>query len=296
MPDPITPLPKYYGNELASPGVRQPSGRIQMDAYGLVQAQLTFAIDSDPANLTDVIDTYQTGVPYPDDLGFSMTSYKYAISASVGNVSMLTVDYMGVARTDGWTDAQITGVATTTAQPIETHPAFSHDVTVPGPPSVTYPAFGGVPGAPLNNAIFVPAPPQPNGALQFSFGGFGVAQGSTPNKKAGIRQFLRPMLNVRGQIFFNAENANRSAAMVKNIGKTLFNYTDMQTLITPNDAVGQLEPGICLLTNASVEPIGYPGGDGSGIAGIKVVYDIMVGGDSGWDSDIYWKANEAIFG
>ena len=222
-----------------------------------------------------------------------MTSYKYAISASVGNVSMLTVDYMGVARTDGWTDAQITGVATTTAQPIETHPAFSHDVTVGG---TTHPALGGVPGAPLNNAIFVPAPPQPNGALQFSFGGFGVAQGSTPNKKAGIRQFLRPMLNVRGQIFFNQEQASRSAAMVANIGKTLYNETDMFTLITPNDAVGALSPEICLLTNASVEPIGYPGGDGSGIAGIKVVYDIMVGGDSGWDPDIYWKTETAIFG
>lgn len=292
MPDPTQPLPQYYGNDLASPGVRQPSGIIQIDAYGLAQAQLTFAVDSDPANLTDVIDSFQTGVAYPDDLGFTMMSYKYAITSGVGNVSMLKVDYMGVVRTSGWTDAQITGVATTTAQPIETHPAFSHEVTVG---DTVHPALAGVPGSPINSAIFVPAPPQPNGALQFSFGGFGVAQGETPNKKAGIRQFLRPMLNVRGQIFFNAEQASRSAAMVANIGKTLYNETDMWTLITPNDAVGALSPEICLLTNASVEPIGYPGGDGTGIAGIKVVYDIMVGGESGWDDDIYWKADGAIF-
>lgn len=287
-----TTLPKYYGDELASPGVRQPTGSFHLDAYGLAQAQLTFAVDSDPANLVDVIDTYQNGVAYPDDLGFAMRSYKYTITSGTGNVSMLTVDYMGVARVDGWTDAQITGVATTTAQPIETHPAFSHEVTVG---DTIHPALAGIPGYPINDAIFVPAPPQPNGVPQFSFGGFGVAKADTPNKKAGIRQFLRPMLNVRGQIFFNQENASKSAAMVANIGKTLYNETDMWTLITPNDAVGALTPEICLLTNASVEPIGYPGGDGTGIAGIKVVYDIMVGGDSGWDSDIYWKADSAIF-
>jgi len=49
------------------------------------------------------------------------------------------------------------------------------------------------------------------------------------------------------------------------------------------------------MTSASVEPIGYPGGDGTEIAGIKVVYDIMVGGSSGWDPDIYWKTETAIF-
>lgn len=292
MPTP-TPLPQYYGDDLASPGKRQPTGSLHLDSYGLAQAQLTFAVDSSVSNLTDVIDTYQTGVDYPDDLGFAMRSYKYAITSSIGSVSMLTVDYMGVVRTSGWTDAQITGVASTTAQPIETHPAFSHSVPVTG--GDPHPALAGTPSAPLNDAIFVQAPPQPNGAPQFSFGGFGVAQSGTTNKKAGIRQFLRPMLNVRGQIFFNAENAFRSAAMVANIGKTLYNSTDMNTLITPGDAVGALSPEICLLTNASVEPIGYPGGDGTGVAGIKVVYDIMVGGDSGWDPDIYWKADSAIF-
>ena len=288
------PTIKKYGDELVSPGVRQPNGSFHLDAYGLAQAQLTFAIDSDLANLIDVIDAFQTGVPYPDDLGFSMMSYKYAISSFPGSVSMLTVDYMGVARVDGWTDAQITGVASTTAQPIETHPAFSHDAESGDPPT-EHPALAGTPSAPINNAIFVVAPPQPNGNIQFSFGGFGCAQGETPNKKAGIRQFLRPMLNVRGQIFFNAEQASRSAAMVANIGKTLFNESDMQILITPNDAVGALSPEICLLTSASVEPIGYPGGDGTNIAGIKVVYDIMVGGSSGWDEDIYWKTDGAIF-
>jgi hypothetical protein len=289
------PTIRKYGDELTSPGVRQPTGSFHLDSYGLAQAQLTFAVDSDPANLTEVIDTFQTGVDYPDDLGFTMRSYKYAITSSSASVSMLTVDYMGVVRTAGWTDAQITGVATTTAQPIETHPAFSHEVVTEDDPPITYPAFGGVPGAPLNDAIFVPAPPQPNGALQFSFGGFGVAQGGTPNKKAGIRQFLRPMLNVRGQIFFNAENAFRSATMVQNIGMTLFDSADMNILIVPGDAVGALSPEICLLTNASVEPIGYPGEDGTLIAGIKVVYDIMVGGNNGWDSDIYWPAKTSIF-
>jgi hypothetical protein len=64
----------------------------------------------------------------------------------------------------------------------------------------------------------------------------------------------------------------------------------LNILITPNDAVGALAPEICLLTAANVEVIGQP----DNVAGIKVVYDIMVGGDSGWDSDIYWQG-EPIF-
>jgi hypothetical protein len=274
----------YGADLLGGYGERQPTGSIHVDAFGLAQAQLTYAIDSSAANITDVLDAVQMGIAYPDDIGFPMTSYKYAISSNKGGVAMLTIDFMGVARGIGYTDAQITGVASTTAQPIETHPAFTN---ASGP----HAAFGGTPDAPLNNAIFVQAPAQPNGGIQFSFAGFGVTQSGATNIKAGIRQYLRPMLNVRGQIFFNAENAARSAALVNNIGKTIFNSGDLFKLITPNDAVGALSPEICLMTAANVESIGQP----DNVAGIKVTYDIMVGGDIGWDQEVYWPATASIF-
>ena len=57
-----------YGNDLASPGKRQPSGTISIDAYGLAQAQLTFALDSDPANLTNAIDTYERSEEHTSEL------------------------------------------------------------------------------------------------------------------------------------------------------------------------------------------------------------------------------------
>lgn len=281
--------PQYYGQDLISPGVRQPTGSIHYDSYGLVQAQLTFAIDSTPANVAAAIAYYQLGVAYPDDLGFPMKSYKGTILSQSGNVSMLAVDYMGINRESGWTDAQITGPANTTAQPIETHPNFTKVTD----PSISSNILAGTPDAPLNNAIFTLAPPQPNGAQQFSFGGFGVAQSAagSPNKKAGIRQFLRPMVCVRGQIFFDPANGYRSALMVQGVGRTLNGTGDLFTLITPNDAIGALSPEICLLTNATPEPIGRP----ANYCAIKVTYDIMIGGEIGWDSDIYGKMSSPIF-
>jgi len=281
--------PQYYGNELASPGVRQSKGTITFDAYGLVQAQLSFALDSDPLNIADALEWYSNGVEHPDDLGFTMKSYKGTITSQVGNVSIITVDYMGINRASGHTDAQITGPANTTAQPIETHPNFTKVTD----PSISSNILAGTPDAPLNNAIFTLAPPQPNGAQQFSFGGFGVAQSAagSPNKKAGIRQFLRPMVCVRGQIFFDPANGFRSAAMVQGVGRTLNGTGDLFTLITPNDAIGALSPQICLLTNATPEPIGKP----DNYCAIKVTYDIMIGGEIGWDSDIYGKMNDPIF-
>lgn len=278
-----------YGNELVSPGVRQSKGTITFDAYGLVQAQLSFALDSDPLNIADAIEWYSNGVEHPDDLGFTLKSYKGTITSQTGNVSIITVDYMGINRVSGHTDAQITGPANTTAQPIETHPNFTKVTD----PSISSNILAGTPDAPLNNAIFTLAPPQPNGAQQFSFGGFGVAQSAagSPNKKAGIRQFLRPMVCVRGQIFFDPANGFRSALMVQGVGRTLNGTGDLFTLITPNDAIGALSPQICLLTNATPEPIGKP----DNYCAIKVTYDIMIGGEIGWDSDIYGKMNDPIF-
>jgi len=282
-------LPQYYGENLASPGVRQPSGLLHFDAYGLVQAQLSFAIDSDPLNVADALEYYSGGVDHPDDLGFTLKSYKGTITAQVGNYSIIAVDYMGINRANGYTDAQITGPANTTAQPTETHPNFTKITD----DTISENILAGTPDNPRNNAIFALAPPQPNGVPQFTFAGFGVSNSPTaaPNKKAGIRQFLRPMVCVRGQIFFDSANGFRSAAMVQGVGRTLNGTGDLFTLITPNDAIGALSPEICLLTNAVPEPIGKP----DNYCAIKVTYDIMIGGQIGWDTDIYGKMEDPIF-
>lgn len=285
---------KDYGNELIAIGARQPSGAINIDAFGLAQAQLTYAIDSAAGNLTDAIDMVSMGINYPDDLGFEMKSYKYAITSSIGSVSMLTIDYMGVARGIGYTDAQITGVSNTTAQPIETHPNFTivTDPTI-GSGSSTQ-ILGGVPVSPTPNManknypIFMPLA---DVLAPWRFDGFGLPADGTRNKKAGIRHYLRPMYNVRGMIVFGPDAGYKAAAMTNGVGRVLFNAGDMHKLITPGDVLGALSPELCLLTAANAECIGTP----DNYAGIKVVYDIMIGGDLGWDLDIYGPTNGSIF-
>jgi hypothetical protein len=79
--------------------------------------------------------------------------------------------------------------------------------------------------------------------------------------------------------------------MTNGVGRTLKSAEDMFKLITPGDILGALSPDLCLLTAANAECIGTP----DNYAGIKVVYDIMIGGELGWDSDIYGPMPDNIF-
>lgn len=279
-----------YGNDLASPGQRQPSGSISIDAYGLAQAQLTFALDSDPANLTDAIDTYELGVDYPDDLGFAMKSYKYHISSAKGGISMLTVDYIGVSRGVDYTDAQITGVSNTMAQPIETHPNFtSYDSRFNAGP------LAGTPTSPQNSAIFTPVvnPATGTASGQYSFNGFAVSNTSTQNKKAGVRQYLRPMVNIRGQILFGFESEAKAYKLANMTGMLVHDTADLTKLVAPVIPGGVDPYKKALITSVNIESIGSIE---SGKHVVKATYDLMIANDTlGWDLDIYQVAPVSIF-
>jgi hypothetical protein len=274
-----------YGNELYDvAGVAQPGGTIIFDATGLVQAQMTFAIDTDA--IAGSISYYSDGQPYPNSIGVDLTSYKYHIQSSKGEVSMITVDYMGIIGGNA-TKPQITGISNTSAQAIESHPAFTEPHTI-------YPnALAGYPDDATtwpvsNNPIWITRevddPNNPAAKIkQYSFGGFGLAKKDDggPNIKAGIRQFLQPMQSIRGTIFFDG-NSGTGGDMAQGVGFTL--SSGALELLVPNaNVTGALGPGYCLLTAANVEPIGNPDNP----AAMKVVYDIMVGGELGWDPDIY---------
>jgi len=277
-----------FGNDLLNPGKRQPSGSVSIDAYGIAQAQLTFAVDSDPANLTDVIDTYSTGVDYPDDLGFTMKSYKYHLSSAKGGVSMLTVDYIGVARGIDYTDAQITGVANTMAQPIETHPNFTtHDIRfVAGP-------LAGTNSNPYNGAIFVPVNTPPGVAPQYSFGGFAVSNTPPQNKKAGIRQYLRPMVNIRGQILFGFTAVAKAYKLANMSGMIVHDTSDLTKLVAPVIPGGVDPYKKALITSVNIEAIGSIE---SGKHVVKATYDLMIANDTiGWDLDVYQISPVSIF-
>jgi hypothetical protein len=275
-----------YGNDLMTV-VKQPSGNIHLDAYGLAQSQITYAFDT--SNMTSVIAQCNAGITYPSDVGVVMKSYKYAFSTAKANVTMLTVDFMGVARSNGYTDAQISGVSTTAAQPIETHPNFTKrtDTTIGDlstPIAGTPPQAGGIA---YNEAIF--AEVANSSPRQFTFGGFGVQTNATldPNKKAGIRQFLRPMFTIRGQMFFNLSKISSVNALKNNVGRTFNSSADANILCNPLNVA---EAGRGLITAANVEVIGKP----TDVAAFKVTYDVMFSPYL-WDSDIYGKGQTSIF-
>jgi hypothetical protein len=286
MPDPLPPSRIDYGESLLSPGRKQPTGVVHVDAFGLAQAQLTFATDSSPANLKNIVSYYSPGVAYPDDLGFAMKSYKVSISSSEGGLAMVVVDYMGISRAGKRTDAQVSGICNTQAQPIETHPNFTvvtDDTIGTGSPTQILAGAPAYPSTNPNHPIF--APPASVGA-PWQFLGFGLPADGTRNKKAGVRQYLRPMPNFRGQIFFDPEKKSQAQGLVESIGDVLQNG-DLDVLLNPIAAGSSawLSDRV-LLTAANIECIGTPANP----CAFKVTYDLMVGGDFGWDFDIYGRA------
>jgi hypothetical protein len=291
-----------YGNSLLDT-VRQPTGSYHIDAYGLAQAQLTFAIDTD--TLYDTMDALKLGILYQDHatMNFEMKSYKYSAQLGKGSVSMITIDYMGIARTVDYSDTQIVGVSTTTAQPIETHPNFtiklddtigtdSSTQILAGPPSLN--------STNPNNPLWVQDATQNTGENLWKFNGFGLLnktgdQKQNVNPKAGIRQYLKPLLNVRGTIFF--KNSTGPNILTNSIGRTI-TEDSQERLLGQSGVFGAQLPEACLLTSANVEIIGTP----TNPAGYKVTYDIMItdakdkdGNPTGWDKDIYGPAPQSPF-
>jgi len=289
-----------FGNTLnVAPGIKQPPGTIDCDAYGLVQAQLTYCIDSKDTYLADILTHYLTAQPYPyaisGNLTGNMKSYKVHVSLTKGGIANVTVDFMGINRTGGISDANIQGVVSTTAQPIQTHPNFTAitDSTIgtaaqplAGKPDSTYARNS------LNRPIFMPIAADVAGVntstvKRWEFKGFGLSDTDTPNPKAGVMQFLRPQTTIRGVIY--AENTMKTFAegITKNVGRRLDSVA-LAYLIPSSVFAGSLSPDKYLLTHAGIETIGNANtGSGSNTVAYKVTYDIMYGGKIGWDADIY---------
>jgi hypothetical protein len=279
-----------YGNELIE-GSIQAGRTLHIDAYGLAQAQVTYAFDISALS-GGIVDILENSIIHPDSgvLGFTLRSYKYSYTFAKGDLIMIAVDFAGVDRSAGYTDAQITGVSTSSSQPIETHPNFTKntDSTIGPAGSV----LAGTPNAIFNKAIFNPINTGGSGGVQHTFGGFGVETDPAlpPNKKAGVRQFLRPMLTFRGQMFFDSTQSTKIDKLVATIGRTLNNDNDAKTLLAPFTI--NLSSQKCLLSAANVETIGSP--VPGRLCAFKANYDIMYS-PYDWDADIYGKGQTAIF-
>ena len=282
-----SPTRKDFGDQLISPGMVQPKSTVNVDAYGVAQAQLTWALDSTDTNIQAALSSYQPGAAYPFNLGFPMTSYKYSYGFDKGGICMLVVDYMGI-QGGPYSKAQITGVSNCSSQPIETHPNFTKILNS----TISNNVLAGVPSSPKNQAIFR----QVEGTAQYSFGGFGVALAAdgTPNRKAGVKQYLRPMVNVRGTIFCRKSHKTAALNLLNSVGKFIGNTSDLNRMWAPLSSTVS-DPGkYVLLTSANYECIGNPDAE---YAAIKMTYDLMIASDGvtaslGWDPDIYGQAGQ----
>ena len=291
---------KDFGNALNTvPGVAQPTGTIDVDAYGLVQAQLTYSLDSVDSVLSNLLTYFQTPRNYPyaisAKLAENMKSYKLHVNFSKGGIANVVVDFMGINRTGGITDANVQGVVSTTAQPIQTHSNFTAitDSTIgtaaqplAGKPDSTYAR-----NTP-NRPIFMPISADVAGVntstvKRWEFKGFGLSDTDTPNIKAGVMQFLRPQTTVRGVIYIESGMSGFVENISKNVGRRLDSVL-LAYLIPSSVLAGSLNPDRYLLTHAGIETIGNANtGSGSTTIAYKVTYDVMYGGKIGWDPDIY---------
>jgi len=289
-----------FGNGLNTvPGVKQPTGTIDCDAYGLVQAQLTYTLDSADGVLANLLTYFQTPQVYPyaisGDLSVNMKSYKLHVNLSKGGLANVVVDFMGINRTGGISDANIQGVVATTGQPIQTHPNFTAitDSSIgtaaqplAGKPDSTYARNS------ANRPIFMPISADIAGVntstvKRWEFKGFGLSDTDTPNPKAGVMQFLRPQTTVRGVIYVEESMSTFAEGITKNVGRRL-DATALSYLIPSSVIAGSLNPDKYLLTHAGLETIGNANtGAGANTVAYKVTYDIMYGGKIGWDADIY---------
>lgn len=281
-----SPTIKKFGDQLVSPGIVQPKMTLNIDAYGVAQAQHIIALNSADNNIVAAIAHYQAGVSFTSAFGFPLRSYKCSYAFDKGGICMLTVDYMGI-QTGNYSVAQITGVSTTQSQPIETHPNFTKVLN----PDISPNKLAGIPSDPANQAIFLPV----EGTAQYAFKGFGVGlTADTPNRKAGVRQYLRPMVSVRGTIFITKEYKNAALNLLNCVGKIVGNTNDLDRLIAPLTTGASNPFKYCLITSANYECIGNPDGN---YPAIKMTYDIMIAQDGfkadlGWDPEIYEKAGQ----
>lgn len=283
----VSPTRKDFGDTLTSPGMVQPKATLNIDAYGVAQGQVTWALDSANVNIQNAIAAYQAGALWPDNFGFDLRSYKYSYAFDKGGICMLTADYMGIVG-NSYSKAQITGVSTCSSQPIETHPNFTKVLNS----DISNHPLAGVPSSPKNQAIFR----QVEGTAQYSFGGFGVAltAGDTPNRKAGVKQYLRPMVNVRGTIFCTKAYKNAALNLLNSVGKFIGNTNDLNRMWAPLSSQIASPGKYVLLTSANYECIGNPEAE---YAAIKMTYDLMIATDGtgsglGWDPDIYAQAGQ----
>lgn len=274
LPMPLDPTIKYdytkHGNRLDIPKL-QPGYTINYDGFGLMVLNGDFLLrdNESPDSLESM------GIPlYGEEVIKGSGLYVAKISKTYNRDKTITVSVEAIGiekRFKGKTNTAIEGMATVSAEPIETHPNFRTKL-------------GGTPSNRLNGATF-------DGEGRFT--GFAVQKPTTPGGQpaaasskdlAGVRSYLSPKVTVRGTFHVGAEYINGSSDYINRaVGLTTRTGEIMGLQFMPEWYAQQNTNGY-LLTSATPENV-VVDKEGKPVI-VKITFEMMRAAVQ-WDPDIY---------
>jgi len=304
---PISTTSIRYGNQLGSPVV-QPGWTIDTDAFGLVQARVTYKWDATPDNIGLFTLQFYLGAPCDIEGWSSLGMSKASMTRDKGDILTIVAEFVGIDPTingGSRTNPIMSMTAASSSEDITHHPNFykiactsitgstSPQVPLAGPP----PTAGGFEKDTAinpNRALWTPRVQNTGATNNCQFVAFLPAQKSTEavNIKAGVKSYYKPQNTVRMTRYFDTENEALSNASY--VGW----FTDGTYFGMPSEysaLCGEGSPAYpgrlyyiqeyedlisrsFLVTSYSVERFGNIW---------KTTGEFMLSGLTGWDPDIY---------
>lgn len=279
---------KTYGSDIDTIFL-QPGWAIKNDGFGLLESSVIWRGSQDNAGSLPV-----KGEPHIRDE--RLFCYRVETSKVQGGMLEAKADYCGIEQGD-MTDIKLSISASSSTDPIETHPNFEKKI-------------GGKPSKPLNGAIFIdPATNAPttddakgifsefSTYTDFTYpASSGLGTMKEKNRFAGVKNFYNPGVAMKGEFF--VKDISMADKVIGSVGKSspTGNFGGVQLIpdwamkavtsalkpFTVELVGGKLLQRNFLLSSASVEAFGEI---------YKINYDLVMGGALGWIEEIYPDAN-----
>jgi hypothetical protein len=297
-----------YGDSLIPP-VAQPGWQVEADGFGLLQAQIKFKwTNSEMNNFMTVFakgTTLGSLVSSAPSNFQNMKIWKANMVYDKANVLTVTADFCGIdpdVSSGQSTNMQMVMTGATASEPIEHHPNFlvKNCISIsPGNVLAGFPPASGwepnIADNP-NRALWTPKVASGGATQGQQFVGFLPNQSAAEyaagniNIKAGIKNYYKPSLTLRGLWYMASETAALDIASYVGYvtdGTNMGMPVAYRNLATINGYSGNFQYTALyeskinrtfLITSASVEQFG-------GI--YKITMDFTLSGISGWDPDIY---------
>lgn len=259
----------------------QPGWTIKNDGFGLLESSIVFRGDAD--NSQNIPEKGEKHIR--DERLFC---YRVETTKVQGGMLEAKCDYCGIEQEDGMTEIKLSISASSSTDPIETHPNFEKKI-------------GGKPSAPLNGAVFID--PTTNQATNDDKRGLfsefltyvpktGSSTEVEKNRFAGVKNFYNPGVSMKGEFF--TKNVGTLDKVVGDVGKSsktgkfggislipewaLAAVTSALKPYTTETVGGKVLQRNFLLSSASIEQYGNV---------YKCSYDLTMGGALGWIEEIY---------